>query len=142
MPDARRRAREAVLHALYEMDTAGHDPTAALERLMEERRLGDDLRTFTRTLMGGVLEHRAEIDAVIQRTAPERPTRELSAIDRNILRIAVREFLLDNLTPVGAAINEAVELAKKYGSDSSAKFINGVLGAIGTTDRAVTQEGK
>ena len=65
----------------------------------------------------------------------------MAAVDRNILRIAIREFFMDNLTPVGAAINEAVELAKKYGSESSSKFVNGVLGAASTQDRAVIQEG-
>ena len=67
---------------------------------------------------------------------------EQAAVDRNILRIAVREFLVDNLTPVGAAINEAVELAKKYGSESSPRFINGVLGAVSAPDKAAVQEGK
>ena len=64
--------------------------------------------------------------SVIERTAPAWPTEQLSPVDRNILRIAIREFLVDNLTPVGAAINEAVELAKKYGSESSGRFVNGV----------------
>jgi N utilization substance protein B len=142
MAAPRRLAREIVLQSLYEMDVAAHDPSEALERQIEEHHLKDGLPEFARSLLSGVLEHRAEIDALIERAAPARPADQLSPIDRNILRIAIREFLLDNLTPVGAAINEAVELAKKYGSESSGRFINGVLGSVSTPDRAVVQEGK
>lgn len=141
MAAPRRLAREIVLQSLYEMDVAAHDPSAALERQIVEHRLKDDLPDFARMLLSGVLERRAEIDAIIERAAPMRPTEQLAPIDRNILRIAIREFLVDNLTPVGAAINEAVELAKKYGSESSGRFINGVLGSMSAPDRAVVQEG-
>ena len=142
MAAPRRLARELVLQSLYEMDVAAHDPSESLERLIAEYHLKDALPDFARSLLGGVLAHRAEIDAVIERTAPLRPAEQLSPIDRNILRIAIREFLVDNLTPVGAAINEAVELAKKYGSESSGRFINGVLGSVSAPDRAVVQEGE
>ena len=137
---SRRIARQLVLQALYEMDVGGHDSTGALERLIEETKLQGELAEFARSLLRGVLEHRAEIDAVIEKTAPAWPTAQLAPIDRNILRIAIREFLVDNLTPVGAAINEAVELAKKYGSNSSSKFINGVLGSVSVPGK-VAQEG-
>jgi len=141
MAAPRRLAREAVLLALYEMDVAAHDPREALERLIKDRRLKDDLPDFARTLLSGVLEKRDEIDAKIEATAPAWPTDQLSPIDRNVLRIAIREFLVDNLTPVGAAINEAVEMAKKFGSESSGRFINGVLGTL-APDKAVVQEGE
>jgi len=141
MAASRRQAREAVLLALYEMDIAAHDPSEALERLIKERRLKDEMPHFARLLLTGVLEKRAEIDEIIQRTAPAWPTDQLSPVDRNILRVAIREFLVDNLTPVGAAINEAVEMAKKFGSESSGKFINGVLGTL-APDKAAVQEGE
>ena len=141
MAAARRRAREAVLRALYEMDIGGHGPRPALERLIAESKLDEDLAAFARDLLNGVLDHRAEIDALIEKTASERPAAELAAIDRNILRIAIREFIVDNLTPVGAAINEAVDLAKKYGSESSGKFVNGVLGTISASEKTSAQEG-
>jgi len=141
MAAPRRLAREAVLDSLYEMDVAAHDPSQVLERMIKERRLREDMAEFARLLLSGVLEKRAEIDAVIERTAPVWPTDQLSPIDRNILRIAIREFLVDNLTPVGAAINEAVEMAKKFGSESSGRFINGVLGSV-APDKAVVQEGE
>ena len=140
MAAPRRRAREAVLQALYEMDVGGHDPNATLERLIEEHRLNDELAAFARELLTGVLDRVVEIDAVIDAAATERPLEEMAPVDRNILRIAIRECVVDNLTPVGAAINEAVELAKKYGSESSGRFVNGVLGSISAA-KAVAQEG-
>jgi N utilization substance protein B len=130
MPATRRRARELALQSLYEMDVAGHDPEATLERLIAESRMKPPLAEFARTLLGGVLAHRKEIDAVIERAAPAWPLAQVAPIDRNILRLAIREFFVDNLTPVRAAINEAVELAKSFGSESSARFVNGVLGSV------------
>ena len=65
---------------------------------------------------------------------------QLAAVDKNILRIAIRECILDNLTPAGAAINEAVELAKAYGSESSARFVNGVLGTLTGSGKDIPQE--
>lgn len=142
MASARTRSRQAVLLALYEMDVGAHDPTAALDRLIEEQRLNQDQAAFARELLKGILEDLGRIDALIGRVTPSRPLKEQAAVDRNILRIAVRECIVDNLTPAGAAINEAVELAKKYGSESSPRFINGVLGAVSAPDKAAVQEGK
>lgn len=141
MAAPRRLAREAVLQSLYEMDVGAHDPVDVLERQIVEHRMKEDLAEFARSLLSGVLEKREEIDAVIERTAPAWPAQQLSPVDRNILRIAIREFLVDNLTPAGAAINEAVEMAKKFGSESSGRFINGVLGSVGASG-AVVQEGE
>lgn len=142
MATARTRSRQAVLLSLYEMDVGSHDPTASLDRLIEEQRLNEDQAAFARELLKGVLEHLGRIDTIIGGVTPSRPLREQAAVDRNILRIAVRECIVDNLTPAGAAINEAVELAKKYGSESSPRFINGVLGAVSAPDKAAVQEGK
>lgn len=125
------------------MDVGGHEPVAALERLIAGSRVSEEQAQFAQTLLSGVLDKREEIDQIIERTAPAWPAQQLAAIDRNLLRIAIREFLVDNLTPVGVAINEAVELAKKYGSDNSSRFINGVLGSVSASGRAeATQEGK
>ena len=135
MADPRHQARELVLQSLYEMDVAGHASRPTLARLIEEEGLDAAAATFARALLEGVLEHRAEIDRVIEATAPLWPAEQLAPIDRNILRLAIREFLVDNLTPVRAAINEAVELAKAYGSDNSPKFVNGVLGSVSATGK-------
>jgi N utilization substance protein B len=141
MPPPRHLARVIVLQALYEMDVGGHAPESALERLIVEMRAREETSEFARLLLSGILEHKGEIDQVIEQTATLWPAEQLSPVDRNVLRIAIREFLVDNLTPVGAAINEAVELANKYGSESSARFINGVLGSLSAV-RAASQEGE
>jgi N utilization substance protein B len=141
MAAPRRRAREAALHALYEMDVGGHEPTEALERMIADYRMSPNLAAFARELLSGVLGNVKLIDGKIEAAATERPLDELPAVERNILRIAIRECVVDNLTPVGAAINEAVDLAKKYGSDSSGKFVNGVLGTISAGIPA-TEEGE
>ncbi len=140
MAAPRRVARELALQSLYEIDVAGHDPKATLERLIAEAGVKGSVADFARTLLSGVLGNRGKIDGIIERTAPLWPAADLSPVDRNILRIAIREFLVDNLTPVSAAINEAVELAKKYGSDSSSKFVNGVLGTVSGAMKAQPPE--
>jgi N utilization substance protein B len=126
----RRRARVAALQALYESDMSTHAALAALERLSEEEALTEELSGFARALVEGVIEQRSAIDDVIRQAAPQWPVEQISAIDRNILRLAIREILMNNGAPVRAAINEAVELAMSFGSDSSARFVNGVLGSV------------
>lgn len=107
-----------------------HEALAALDRLCEDEGLDDAQREFARALVEGVIEQRANIDDVIRQAAPQWPVEQLSAVDRNILRLAIREILMNNGAPIRAAINEAVELAKTFGSDSSARFVNGVLGSV------------
>jgi len=126
----RRKSRVAALQALYESDVSGHDPLAALDRLAAEESLSESQRAFAHALLTGVIEKRDAIDDVIRQAAPQWPVAQISAIDRNILRLAIREILMNNGAPIRAAINEAVELAKIYGSDNSAKFVNGVLGSV------------
>jgi N utilization substance protein B len=126
----RRKARIAALQALYEADVSGHETFAALARLSTEENLTEAQMAFARELVEGVIEQREAIDDVIRQAAPQWPIAQLSAIDRNILRLAIREILMNNGAPIRAAINEAVELAKSFGSDNSAKFINGVLGSV------------
>ena len=130
MRSGRRRARVLALQALYEMDTVGHPPEETLGRLLNQNAVSEEVAVFARQLVTGVLENRERIDTVIARAAPAYPVQQLAVIDRNILRLAIHEVLMNNETPVRAAINEAIELAKKFGSDSSARFINGVLGSV------------
>ena len=126
----RRKARVAALQALYESDMSSHEPLAALTRLIAEEELNESQAEFARGLVEGVIEQRAAIDDVIRQAAPQWPVDQISAIDRNILRLAIREILMNNGAPIRAAINEAVELAKSFGSDNSARFVNGVLGSV------------
>src|SRR5258708_590481 len=126
----RRQARETALQSLYEYDTAQHDPEAVLQRHSEERHLDPRVVAFAQELLRGVCAHEAEIDALIQEAAPEWPIAQMARIDKNNLRLAIYEILYNNAVPERAAINEAVELAKQYGSDASSRFVNGVLGTI------------
>jgi N utilization substance protein B len=126
----RRRARIAALQALYERDTSNHEVREALARIAAQERLPAESVAFATALIEGVLAQQDEIDRVIAKAAPAWPVDQLAAIDRNVLRLAIREMLGDNGAPVRAVINEAVELAKSFGSDNSAKFVNGVLGSI------------
>ncbi|TET39842.1 MAG: transcription antitermination factor NusB [Dehalococcoidia bacterium] len=126
----RRKARTIALQTLFEVDCVAHDAGETLDRLLEEASLPEEGALFARELVGGVLKNRERIDTMIQSYAPAWPVAQLAAIDRNILRLAIFEILLNNKVPVKAAINEAVELAKTFGSENSPKFINGVLGTV------------
>ncbi|MFH1084331.1 MAG: transcription antitermination factor NusB [Chloroflexota bacterium] len=127
---ARRHARITALQALFEVDVAGHDPGRALAERMAEEPLTEPSAAFCRGLLLGVLRYRAGLDDVIQRVAPEWPIEQMAPVDRNILRLATYELFYQADTPAKVAINEAVELAKLFGSDSSSRFVNGVLGTV------------
>lgn len=126
----RRKARMLALQALFEFDVGHHDAGRSLERLLSERRVQDETAKFARDLVEGVGEHRGELDAEIAQAAPAFPLEQVAAVDKNVLRLALYEILENNETPIRAAVSEAVELAKAYGSDGSRRFVNGVLGAI------------
>ena len=127
---ARRKARTVVLQALYEIDCTTHPAELVLEERLEEQPLSPETEDFARRLVAGVLQHAATLDKLIHTHAPEWPLDQMAIIDRNILRMAMWEFAADRQTPIKVAINEAVELAKLYGSDSAPRFVNGVLGAL------------
>jgi N utilization substance protein B len=126
----RRRARVLALQALYEADTTHHPVEGTLERLVGEHTAPETVAAFARRLVAGVQAHRGQIDAILAETAPQWPVEDVAVVDRNILRIAIYEVLFDNETPIRAAVNEAVELAKIYGGESSPRFVNGVLGTV------------
>lgn len=132
MAGGRRKARGVALQVLYEIDSVGHDPEETLNRLIGESSLTGENAEFVKSMVRGTLHWKTKLDSQIERFAPAWPVQQLAVIDRNILRLAIFEVLIDNKVPVKVAINEAVELAKSFGSDNSPKFINGVLGAIST----------
>jgi N utilization substance protein B len=136
MTGARRKARIAALQALYELDCTKHKAEEALARLRAGETLPQEALGFSEELVKGVLRNKSELDALIKKFAPAFPIEQMSIIDRNILRLAIFEILFDDKTPIKVAINEAIELAKGFGSDSSSRLINGVLGSI-TTERGV-----
>ena len=126
----RTRARSLALQVLYEVDISNHPPAEAFRARLEDTPLSDELSEFVRQIVFGVLPLTTELDALIAKYAPEWPLEQIAAIDRNILRMTFWEFAVQRETPVKVAINEAVELAKLYGSDSAPRFVNGVLGSL------------
>jgi N utilization substance protein B len=131
MKRERRRARGLALQALYEIDCVGHPTEPVIARYLEENAsLGDDAAEFLRRLVLGTLSLGTAFDRLIASCAPEWPVEELALVDRNILRMALWEFAVSGETPLKVAINEAVELAKRYGSESAPRFVNGVLGTL------------
>ena len=126
----RTRARSLALQALYELDLTKHSVESVLEQRALDYELDEGVEDFARRLVLGVLPLRERLDSYIAEHAPEWPVDQISIIDRNLLRIAMWEFAVSDQTPVKVAINEAVELAKRYGSDSAPRFVNGVLGSL------------
>lgn len=131
-----RRVRYLVIEALYEGDSTEHDAVAAYDRRLRECAVEEpDLLSpgpsgFGRGAVRGVLRREPEIDAEIRDAATQYPLSTMAVVDRNILRLAIWELLTDDSAPVAAVVNEAVELAHRYGGDSSPRFINGVLRTV------------
>jgi len=130
MKGARHKAREIALQVLYELDSVKHKPQESLNHILARIEVTEDVAGFSRILVEGVVLNREQLDQNIRDFAPAWPLDQISIIDRNILRLAIYEILHDNQIPVKVAINEAVELAKTYGSNNSSRFINGVLGSV------------
>lgn len=132
MGSLRHRVRIAALQTLFEVDATDHPIDAVYERRREEEQVASDGERFMHCLVFGVWEHRTYLDRIIEEAAPNWPITQMPGVDKAILRIALFELLVDDLekTPVKAVINEAVELAKQFGSDNSSRFVNGVLGTV------------
>ena len=122
------------LQVLYELDCTRHKLEQTSAYSEAEDTLTPEALTFSEELVKGVLQEKSEIDALIRKFAAAFPPEQMSIIDRNILRLAIYEVLFTDETPIKAAINEAVELAKDFGGDSSPRLINGGLGSV-TTQR-------
>lgn len=131
MVGVRRKARIVALQTLFEIDSVGHAIDDVLPHTLEESPLNEEGVQFARRLVQGVLEHLEDIDNMIRLAAPTWPLSQMAGIDKNILRLAIFEILFNTgKTPAKAAINEAVELAKMFGSDNTSRFVNGVLGTV------------
>ena len=130
MKGARHKARELALQVLYEIDSVKHNETVALEHILERVEVSEETGQFARELIHGVLEKKELLDQNIKDFAPAWPLDQISLVDRNVLRLAIYEILHNNKIPVKVAINEAVELAKTFGSNNSSRFVNGVLGSV------------
>lgn len=135
MASNRHLGRIVALQTLYEYEfrTQSDDKTIDIDEILgrnlERYESAIEDKAFVQQLVSGVVEHQAELDSVIQPIAPDWPIEQIARVDRNILRLGVFELRnLADVVPPKVAINEAVELAKAFGSDNSSKFINGVLG--------------
>jgi N utilization substance protein B len=135
----RTRARSVALQALYEIDVVGHPVGSVLEERISEEDLEPALSEFAHQIVVGVWPMTKTLDRFIAEHAPEWPLDQVAIIDRNILRIALWEFAVYSKTPIKVAINEAVELAKVYGSDSTPRFVNGVLGSLASRQNEIQQ---
>jgi N utilization substance protein B len=122
--------RRVALQVLYEIDSAKHNAGDVLIQQMRYYDLSQEGSKYLQALVASVLERRDRLDRVISHFAPEWPVYQLAIVDRNILRIAVYELCFNENVPIKVAIDEAVELGKWFGADGSARFINGVLGAV------------
>lgn len=134
---SRTKARSLALQVLYEVDISGHIPGEVFEEHLNNTHLEDELLEFSRQLIFGVYPLMQDLDSFIAQHAPEWPLDQVAVIDRNIIRMALWEFAVEGCTPIKVAINEAIELAKMFGSDSSPRFVNGVLGSLATRQNEI-----
>lgn len=126
----RTKARELALKFLYQVDITKEDALAALDQFWQQQRQSNQIRDFTTQLIKGTVDHLSEIDSAISKYAENWQLKRMAVVDRNILRFATFELLFLEEVPPKVSINEAVELAKKYGDVESSKFVNGILDRI------------
>lgn len=137
---ARHRARCVALEVLYEVDIADHPAGEALQYRLQDNPMDRDGVQFASHLVNGVVQNMAFMDELIAQHAAEWPFDQVAIIDRNILRISFYELFVTGETPMKVTINEAVELAKIYGSDSASRFVNGVLGTLAEQTTKIRQQ--
>lgn len=128
----RHLCRALALQSLYEWDFhhGTKNVTEILRRNVEEFAPDLDEKEFIEKLVSGIVEHAEHIDGLISKFAPDWPIQKITTVDRNVLRIGTFELIFTHEIPSKVAINEAIELAKTFGGESSGKFVNGVLGAV------------
>ena len=127
---SRRTTRVAALQTLCEIDSVDHTLDEVLTHARQSWSISGPAGRFLDRLAGGVLENIGEIDKLISEFAPSWPISQMAIVDRNLLRMGIYEISMGSGTPPKVAINEAVEMAKAFGSESSPRFVNGVLGAV------------
>jgi N utilization substance protein B len=126
----RRRAREAALQILYQLEFGTSEPAPAVRAYWKAKRVPEPTREYSRWLVMGILEHKDELDAAIQKNSRHWRIERMPLIDRNILRLAAFELSYARPTAPAIVINEAIEIAKKYSSPEAAVFVNGILDAL------------
>jgi N utilization substance protein B len=127
---ARRKARELALQMLYQFDLSGNPPEMIVESFEELQKSKPNTREFATKIFHGTVENVAALDDMIQAQAENWRLSRMAVVDRNIMRMSVYEFLHEDDTPNLVIIDEAIEIAKKFGTDKSSQFINGILDGI------------
>ena len=135
MRGKRSRAREAALKILYQLDVTKDPAEQGMKLFFRHHRIPAESQPFVAALVRGAVQHRSKIDDLLSKHTTNWSVNRMSIIDRNVLRLAVYELLFEEQTPPKVVINEAVELAKKFGAHDSGKFVNGVLDSIHKTER-------
>jgi transcription antitermination protein NusB len=127
---SRRKSRELAMQFLYNLELNHQETEAALEGFWDMNPSDDSCREFAETIAKGTIEHRTEIDAIIDKFAINWDIDRIAIVDRNVLRIAIYEMLFRNDIPPVVSINEAVDIAKKFSTGESGKFVNGILDKV------------
>ena len=127
---ARRKARELALQMLFQHDMSANQPDAIIATFEELQKSKPNTREFATRVFKGTLEHVEQIDEMIQKQAENWRLSRMAAVDRNIIRMAIYEFMHEDDTPKLVVIDEAIEIAKKFGTDKSSQFINGILDGV------------
>jgi len=127
---ARRKARELALQMLFQRDMAGNDPQSIIDTFEDLQRVRANVRDFAEKIFLGTVENIEEIDAVISAQADNWRLERMAAVDRNIIRMSIYELKHVEGTPKLVIIDEAIEIAKKFGTEKSSQFINGILDGI------------
>ena len=138
MRGKRSQAREAALKVLYQLDVTRDPPEEGLKIFFRDHRIPLDAQPFVTRLVQGTFSHLSEVDRLLAKYATNWALGRMAVVDRNILRMGVFELLFDNETPPKVVINEAVELAKRFGAVDSGKFVNGVMDSIHKAERVGT----
>jgi len=128
--NARRLARELAFRACYQSDVTGEPMDRCLGEILEEVGPGEEARRFAGELIASLAAHAGDVDAAVSRIARNWPLGRMAATDRSVIRVAAAELLYHADTPTRVALDEAIEIAKKYGMDTSGSFVNGILDRI------------
>ena len=136
---SRHQSRERTLQILFQYDIHGK-PGVWLDEFWKRYEATEDVKAFAERLVSGVLEHKKDLDALIGKYATNWKVSRMQIVDRNILRLGVYELLWMDEVPAKVTVNEAIELAKDFGDDEAAKFVNGILDKVLTTEARL--EGK
>ena len=134
----RRAARELALKFLYQTEFNSNSPDSELNSFCERANVSEEIQDFTQTLIKNIFFHKKEVDGLLKKISANWVPDRMAMIDKNILRLGICELLFDSTTPPKVAINEAVEIAKKFGTEESPDFINGILDKV-YKDSKITQ---